>query len=173
MAANEGIGPYILKLLSLTPPKLGSLSTAPNLGQHLSMPAAHPLPAGTACLHAALSPLLPKAAGCGFFISFRCFFLSRDLCFHVLVVVMEGPWLSQALLMRRGAGMGGLGGRGGFWVFSGVFWVFSGCLIPGSAREHKTCPEHKGWSDPRWLSSSDGVRASVRGKGGFESIWVA
>lgn len=90
VAAHEGIGSYILKLyiLSLTPPKLGSLSTASQPGPASVNASSPPLPAGTACLPAALSP--PKAAGCGFFISFRCLFLSRIFCFHVLPMVMEG-----------------------------------------------------------------------------------
>lgn len=67
VAANEGIGPDILKLLSLTPPKLGSLSTA----GPASVDASSPAPASWHCLPGALSPLPPKAAGCGFFIYFR------------------------------------------------------------------------------------------------------
>lgn len=133
VAANEGIGPYILKLLSLTPPKLDFPSTVSQPGpasvDASSMPllAAHPLPAGTACLHAALSPLLPKAAGCGFFISFRCFFSFQGFLLPCLSHGGGGALVSQALPVRGEAAMGGLGSRAVCLVGAGhslgVFWV--------------------------------------------------
>lgn len=139
VAANEGIGPYILKVLSLTPPKLSFPSTASQPGpasvdaSSTPLLAAHPLPAGTACLSAALSPLLPKAAGCGFFISFRCFFSFQGFVLPCLSHGGGGALVSQALLMRGEPDTGGLGGRAlclvGAGCFLGVFWVFSGCLI--------------------------------------------
>lgn len=129
-----------------------------------------------ACLCATLSPLLPKAAGCGFFISFRCFFSFQGFVLPCLSHGGGGALVSQALLTRGEPDMAGLGGRAmclvGAGCFLGVFWVFSGCLIPGSAREHQTRPANTGWSDPHWPSSSHRDRASVRGSCGFESIWV-
>lgn len=56
-----------------------------------------------------------------------------------------GALVSQALLRRREAGMGLLGVRGMCLVSAG--WFLGVFQVPGSAREHQTCPALTGWSD--------------------------